>query len=339
MIKLNPGSLLVSSIDYASSPCETRLGATLSGFVFYVQSLYTTMSGEIRYTSECGACGPAVQARASCTGELGDEWSYDGYGSCNDCQFNCVSFGLLGNACTVGTRAKCKHVSYLGDKTACCLGRGSGDPKKTCNPTYNISNPACDGAYIDYCKVNDRILKDPICQNWRNVRPDQSKVILKAYCAAHLDAPECKTWCSTRTDGTCDDIAVAWCKEHPADPFCSCISSPLTDVKFGINPKCVDRKCIDTGYITSNMRTTACPDITNCEVQSLLENSGVQLAGVTINQQCGSGASASVNTSEASPLSPPTALPTFSTDIYLIMFFLVLAVLIAVIFAVPWSRM
>ncbi len=249
------------------------------------------MSGEIRYTSACGACGPAVQARASCTGEFGDEWGYDGYGSCGDCSYDCVSFGLLGDACTVGTRAKCKHLSYLGDKASCCMGKGPGsNAKNTCNPSYNISNPECDTTYSAYCSVSDRIISDPICMNWRNIRPEQSRQLLQSYCLANMDAYGCREWCSAlsrKGDGTCDQAMQTWCNSHPASPICTCIKSPLADPKYGINPKCNDRNCIDTGYLTSNMRSTNCPDITNCDVQTKLLNSGVQLAGVVINQSCG----------------------------------------------------
>ncbi len=308
------------------------------------------MSGEIRYTSACGACGPAVQARVSCTGEFGDEWGYDSYGSCGDCSYDCVSFGLLGNACTVGTRAKCKHLSYLGDKASCCMGKGPGsNTKNTCNPSYNISNPECDSTYATYCAKDDKIIRDPICINWRNIRPEQSRQILQSYCLDHMEAPECRQWCTTlseKGDGTCDQAMQAWCNKFPQSLPCTCIKSPLADPKYGINPKCNDRACIDTGYLTANMRSTNCPDITNCDVQTKMLNSGVQLAGVVINQSCGksgdtSNATKSLDTtgsgSVGSDGSGIVAGAGDYTYIMLLVLVFVLFIAIAVLIAFAWG--
>ncbi len=297
------------------------------------------MSGEIRYSSACGACGPAVKAVASCVGEFGDEWEYTDYGSCNDCGFNCVSFGALGTACTAGTRAKCKHISYLGNKTSCCLGDGPGIAKYTCNPAYTVSNPVCDDTYATYCAAGDRIIKDPKCVNWRNIRPAQSAQTLQQYCTKHLGAQECREWCKAQADagnGVCDVDVQSWCNSHPSDPYCACIKSPLQDPRYGINPKCNDRKCIDGGYITQNMRNTNCPDITNCEVQTAMMNSGVQLSGVTINQSCGkSSGGSSGGSSDSGGNGIDAAASALSAAVdsnsFLVFFIFILTVLLAVI--------
>lgn len=354
-------------MDCASGPYIPRKGRL---FLFlsagsYGMLVYIVMSGEIRYTSACGACGPAVQDKASCVGEFGDEWAYSDYGSCGDCQFNCVDFGLLGTACTNGAKAKCKHISYLGDKTSCCLGRGPGsNAKNSCNPTYNISNPECDQTYATYCSTGDRIITDSICKNWRNIRPQQSRQILQNYCTTHLDDPACRTWCKSIADGgdgACDAAVQEWCNSHPDDPYCTCIKSPLQNPKYGINPKCNDRKCIDTGYITANMRNTYCPDITNCDIQAQMANSGVQLTGVTINQNCGKNTpvpapvmQGSVSSNSTSTQVPPTEimgsilsdwLPGVSvlgtiidmSPMYLFVFIFIILVLAAAIVAYFWG--
>jgi hypothetical protein len=295
------------------------------------------MSGEIKYTSSCGACGPAVQAIASCTSEYGDEWDYDGHGSCDQCKFNCVSFGLLGTACTAGTKAKCKHISYLGEKTSCCLGNGPGIAKYTCNPSYTAANDECNSVYADYCATGDRIISDPKCVNWRNMQPAASQQILQNYCVQNVNNPSCREWCKSRADagdGVCDVNVQKWCDEHPSEPYCSCVKSPLADPKFGINPKCNDRKCIDTGYITQNMRNTNCPDITNCDVQSKLLNSGVQLTGVTINQSCGKDAPPLIGDDTAPFGGVATTSNVSNTTIMVILF--VLFVFIALIIGAVW---
>ena len=243
--------------------------------------------GDIKYTKACGACGPAVQALASCTGEFGPEWTYAGEGTCGDCSFNCVDFGLLGNACTVGTHAKCKKISYTADQTACCLGLDAGNPKRTCDPNWNVSNPICNPAHATYCSVGDRILSDKICTNWANIQPAAALQQKLAYCSTHLDDPRCKDWCRLQ-NGLCDSAVTTWCATHTSDPYCTCLQSRLTGTQ--INPVCMDRDCIMTGYQTQNMKSIKCPDITDCTIQATAINSGVSLGGgFVINQNCGNG--------------------------------------------------
>jgi hypothetical protein len=304
------------------------------------------MSGEIKYTKGCGACWSDANSMAtSCTGEYGPEWAYDGFmQGCGACKFNCVSFGLLGTACTDGTHAKCKHVAYLGDQTACCLGKK--DTGGTCAPAYNISGGGCDSIMQTYCSEGDKIIKDPKCIEWTNTRPDVSKQTVRLYCLANLDKEECREWCSYNKIA-CDDAVSNWCATNINDPYCSCINSPLTDAKFGINPACNDRKCIDTGYITTNMEITNCPDVTNCEIQSQLLNSGVSLAGVTINQECGKkedsqpvlgtgrstvGEAPKLDKLRPLPTGQPVVQPTIGQDytIYIFVLLFIFVVLIAV---------
>lgn len=98
--------------------------------------------------------------------------------------------------------------------------------------------------------------------------------------------PVCKSWCRNHTN-LCDTIVNNFCKLQPNDPYCACINSPAQ--KTGaVNPKCVDKNCITTGYLTSPMKDTNCPSIINCNIKTTLENSGVILSyNVPIQQNCG----------------------------------------------------
>lgn len=278
------------------------------------------MSGEIRTTSKCEPCGSGGSwGPGDCTNAFGNEWDYAGENGCNyDCKVSKIF---------PGTTAKCRHVRYNADKTSCCIGSPSGG---SCNPNWQPGNGQCDAELTKYCSIGDRLINDGACVSWRNQRPDATKQLMFNYCKDRLDKQECREWCKAN-GGICDTSVTNWCKSHPTDPYCSCIMSPLQDPKFGINPKCNDRKCIDTGYITQNMQNTACPDITNCEVQTKLLNSGVSLAGVTINQSCGSG---NTGTDTETNDAPATTLFTSSQLIILFLFLvlIMIATMIAVVF-------
>lgn len=188
--------------------------------------------------------------------------------------------------CLLGACAACKHSRYLGDKYSCCLNNGPNGSKKTCDPTLNASNNLCDSTYKDYCK-GSKILNDKKCINWRNLRPTAAHETIKSYCLNNLDDIKCQEWCKISGNGICDNAILDYC-ENNDDPFCSCVNSKLQNPKFGVNPKCLDQDCIRHGYLTQNMKNANCPDIVNCEIQAKLNNSGVNLANFTINQNCGS---------------------------------------------------
>jgi hypothetical protein len=112
--------------------------------------------------------------------------------------------------------------------------------------------------------------------------------VLGTYCAdaAHLGEQRCRTYCRANT-AQCDTAVVAYCAANPTDPFCTCLMSPAS-TKGLINPKCVDRKCLDTGYITTSMGATACPSQVTCAINTALTNSGVILSNtVPVQQNCG----------------------------------------------------
>jgi len=189
---------------------------------------------------------------------------------------------------------------------------------------------------------------------------------LLGYCAANMSTdPQCKTWCSANP-GQCDAIMPAYCAAHPSDPYCSCLLSPVLSnpTTKSINPKCVDSKCLLSGYLNSNMQGTACPSIITCDMQVALTNSGVQLGTyVPIEQNCGGNvttATPAENTSTtiantangtgstagqpstATVTSVPIAAPAASSTLvsyetYIVMFFILL--LFVVLMWMGWSML
>lgn len=268
------------------------------------------MSGEIKQTAACGACGPAVAVRANCVAEYGPEWEYAGPGVCNECTFDGI----------IGTRARCRHVARLAPKRECCMqwltSDALVDPKLTCNPEYSLAN--CASEIAGYCAEGDRILYNSYCKRWRALRPDDADAVMADYCLRSLHAPECKTWCKNKSaagSAICDSAAWSWCQVYGKDgsgkvlPFCACLLSPVDDI--GVNPKCYDRDCINGGYMTQNMSVTACPNVVTCNMALSLANTGANLVNVIPEQTCGNTSGAPVYT----PLAPaaPNATTTGSS--------------------------
>lgn len=111
---------------------------------------------------------------------------------------------------------------------------------------------------------------------------------IEDYCSTHLGDPKCQAWCKQNTE-RCDPYAQAYCNTNPGDPFCACIKSPA-QVKGLLNPKCIDSKCLQTGYQTTSMKNTNCPSMVDCSISTTLANSGVIFANTTkIEQNCGQG--------------------------------------------------
>ncbi len=125
------------------------------------------------------------------------------------------------------------------------------------------------------------------------------------YCniAANVKTPLCTQYCNANP-GMCDAAMLSYCKLNPNDAICTCINSPI-QLSGGINPKCVDRKCLNSGYLTLPMQRTACPSIVTCDTQVTLQNSGVSLAQIIpIQQNCGNSSTLPATTPTQSP--PPT---------------------------------
>lgn len=111
--------------------------------------------------------------------------------------------------------------------------------------------------------------------------------VISQFCtAANMNDPRCQSWCRANT-ALCDTRVIEFCRLNPLSPFCTCINSPA-NVKGIINPACIDKKCLVSGYTTTNMKQTACPSIVNCAVSTALTNSGVIMANtIPVQQNCG----------------------------------------------------
>lgn len=170
----------------------------------------------------------------------------------------------------------------IGTKLACC----SGQPG-VCGE-FVAGSAMCATAMVDYCTG--------------------------ANSNTNMATNQCKAWARNNT-ATADTAVSKYCAANPADPFCTCILSPA-QVKGVINPKCVDRKCLDTGYLTTNMVISNCPSSVTCTVQNTLANTGVIFANSTpIQQNCGNttilpsvgGGSPVVIPDPTAVINPPTS--------------------------------
>ncbi len=91
----------------------------------------------------------------------------------------------------------------------------------------------------------------------------------------------------TPHSGVCDSFFNSWCQTHPNDVRCTCYQVPA-----GI-PPCYATKCLNTGYLTSNMKSTCPTEYISCNAQLAAANSGTQLVGTyELQQNCGQGGSA-----------------------------------------------
>jgi hypothetical protein len=125
---------------------------------------------------------------------------------------------------------------------------------------------------------------------------------MATYCTKpeNITDPMCKTWCRSNT-AYCDAAVRSYCATNPTDSYCSCINSKVDDPRYGLNPLCVDKQCMDYGYATTNMRNTQCPSVINCTVKNQLVNSGVVFSNnVATDQNCGTNDSTTNPTSDDS---------------------------------------
>lgn len=146
------------------------------------------------------------------------------------------------------------------------------------------------------------------------------------YCTnpANTGSEFCKSWCM-KNPSICDQAVINYCELNPTDQYCSCIKSPANE-KGIINPKCVDLQCLKSGYLTTNMQSTNCPSIIDCNVNVALANSGVQLSSmIPIQQNCGDGTK---TTTVTSPIPQPNqqsqSADSSSNMIYILIMFLII---------------
>lgn len=249
--------------------------------------------GIIKNAPGCGACGPAVQAKSKCS-DIGPEWQYSGYGSCDACKFNCVNFGV-GTACTAGTHARCKKIQHLGDKTSCCLGNmPTGYPRNTCSPDLSPLSDTCSDIVKNYCSSGDRIFSDDICKSWSANNTQQAFNIKKNYCNPSLINTDsnCRSWvASSEAQGKIDDLMVLnYCQQYSSDPLCKCVMSEITC------PNKFDSECIKSGgYKTADMQNVTCPSVMNCN-QYINLSPGAKAIATNVEQNCTTVTSGGNNT-------------------------------------------
>lgn len=338
-------SVDTSSISSILSSINSKVSSVVSGVSSVTSSSGGNYSGDVLGTvkpaSGCGACGPAVQDKSKCS-DFGSEWSYNGYGSCGTCRFNCVSFGLLGTACTTGTHANCKKTQYTGQASQCCLGQQpTGYPNVTCDPAYTPLSSNCSSTVQNYCSSGNRIFTDSMCISWAAQNPTQANVIKKSYCKPGIIPTDasCRSWiASSDTQGTIDDVMVSnYCQNNLKDDLCSCVMSEIPC------PNKFDSNCIQKGgYKTKDMMTVTCPNVLNC-TQFLALSPGAQSIATNVEQNCTSNTnpppSGSGNTDNTDTSS--TDIKTKLTDLwtkykYVIMVFLfIFIIIIAISFAIP----
>lgn len=241
----------------------------------YDASLNTVMLGSIR--KACGSGG--VWGPAACSTQFGSEVDYAGEASSNGL---CV--------------AKCQKTRYAGKTDECCILGES--VQGSCDPNQN-----CDQILGQYCKYGDNVLSAPACNRWVNKNSANSAEVMLPWAKANITNTDAQAWLQNNK-AVADPIVQAWCATPAgaSSSFCSCINSKLAGSKLGINPRCVDAACMLSGYITQSMAQANCPDITNCEVQNTLINSGVAL-GVAVNstQNCTSSPSSPTDTTTTTP--------------------------------------
>lgn len=269
------------------------------------------MSGAQKNTSACMACTASATINTKCQDEYGPEWTKVGDTGCGSCTFN---------GAVIGKKATCRHSSYLGNNLSCCLGKGPGGEKQisipsifdpnpfdglpaydtitipsnlSCDPNWTIATGGCDAAMSSYCSMGTNALTDSKCKEWRIARPAQAKAAsinaIKANpdLLADADTQSFAKDLANSKDSSLDAAVTTFCTKNPNNALCTCINSNAT-TKLGINPKCVDAKCLATGYLTGNQVATACPNVVSCTQINNLKNAGISLIStIETSQNCG----------------------------------------------------
>lgn len=201
---------------------------------------------------------------------------------------------------------------------------------KVCPRDYReYSSATCQAKIETFCKKDSNLFKSE-CQQYCAANPSKCISYKSSYCnsADRKDDANCISWCLSKDgQGNCDMLFRERCSDENKDkdnPECYCIFSSVK--KY--NPFCVDAKCANQGYVTANMTTQKCPDITDCSVYNEFGVQGnVEWKDNTVIQKC-SGQSSTTNVgnkdddsaptpstdSSPSPTPTPTPTPTPSKD-------------------------
>lgn len=185
-----------------------------------------------------------------------------------------------------------------------------------------------------------QIFTDPTCSAWAKANTSQA-IPIKMQVCANMNNCTCRNWAvSAEAMGNIDSIMTPFCAANPNDPLCTCINSPF--VAINGCPNKFDKKCVATGYETSSMIKSQCPNIINCNQQVNLTPAQLSLmVDSTVNLSCGGGTNAVVSntggstskTTSVGSASGGTGSSTFSTTdiMYIVaLIFLILIVVIAI---------
>ena len=150
-------------------------------------------------------------------------------------------------------------------------------------PTMDTKLKCCQGSLPDY-SCGEYVPGSSMCSS-----------NTATYCSTHMGDPYCQSWCRSNTI-LCDKPVTDYCAINPNDPYCSCVNSIASKANIA-NPKCVDIKCLDTGYLTTSMANTNCPSIVTCDIVVQMQNAGIILSNkIPIQQNCGANSTSSVKT-------------------------------------------
>jgi hypothetical protein len=137
--------------------------------------------------------------------------------------------------------------------------------------------------------------------------------------------------------GYCDKFFATFCAKNPDDPRCTCFNVPP-----GV-PPCYAAKCLNTGYLTTNMSQSCPTQYISCDAQIAASNTGTQLAGnYTLQQNCGNSnaqgaATGGVNTSTGGVNTTVNTSPSapIALQIFLIFIVFIAFIVIYVQYAYP----
>lgn len=200
-----------------------------------------------------------------------------------------------------------KGACQLGKKRAYCMRGKEGDNNrwywagtdsdfvknaKVCPRGFrDYTSSGCKAKIEDYCKKDENLFKAE-CQQFCANNSEKCVAYKSDYCnsADRKDDSNCISWCLTEEgQGKCDKLFAERCSDEENDkdnPECNCIFSKIK--KY--NPYCVDAKCANTGYVTTNMKSQICPNIVDCSVYNEIGEVGrdVQWKDNSIVQKCSS---------------------------------------------------
>lgn len=272
-------------------------------------------SGEIKTNITDGKLGlPNVRGDRLCKELVGPEWVFDSPAT------GCPKRLLFKPICV-----NCRHNNFSGDQKTCCLTGESGDPKRTCNPSFTdfrFTGEACKTSWMTQC-TGENIFSDPLCKMWREgndngkgkaiierivdyckgkpedenclaqrtAMPEAYNQFMDIYCVGDkLDESICQGWVVTQ-NGKLDSRILNYCEGKPATGLCTCINSEVNALvkTFGSRAQvhCIDEDCVRSGYKTTGMLTD-CPSVVDCTViNAVKENTGqINLSNQVINQNC-----------------------------------------------------